>query len=157
MKKNTHETNLEPYLANLIYKGEYMIVVHETTGKIGISFIIWGNPTTKKNSQRIIWKGKSGNRKPFIVPSKKYEEYEKASLLYCPPLHINSAVNVKAIYYRQDHRRVDLTNLNEALHDILVKAGTLEDDNCNIIVSTDGSRVMYDKDYPRTEVYIEDI
>jgi len=49
---------------------------------------------------------------------------------------------------------VDLTNLHEALHDILVKCEVLEDDNCKIIAATDGSRVMYDKDNPRTEVVI---
>ena len=46
------------------------------------------------------------------------------------------------------------TNLLEAIDDILVYAGTLADDNSSIIVSHDGSRVLYDKDNPRTEVYI---
>ena len=43
---------------------------------------------------------------------------------------------------------------DEALHDIMVKCGTLKDDNAHIIVSTDGSRVLYDKDNPRTEVLL---
>ena len=38
--------------------------------------------------------------------------------------------------------------------DVLVKAGTLKDDSCSIVVSTDGSRVFYDKENPRTEVEI---
>ena len=54
----------------------------------------------------------------------------------------------------QTRRKVDLTNLHEALHDILVKYGVLEDDNFKIIQSTDGSRVSYDKWHPRTEVEI---
>ena len=49
---------------------------------------------------------------------------------------------------------VDLTNLLEAVDDVLVKYGVLEDDNSRIIVSHDGSRVLYDKQRPRTEVTI---
>jgi hypothetical protein len=40
------------------------------------------------------------------------------------------------------------------LHDILVKAKVLEDDNYKIVIGTDGSRVYYDKENPRTEVEI---
>lgn len=52
-------------------------------------------------------------------------------------------------------RRVDLTNLLEAIDDVLVKYGVLKDDNSEIITSHDGSRVLYDKDNPRTEVVIK--
>lgn len=52
-------------------------------------------------------------------------------------------------------RRVDLTNLLEAIDDILVLNGVLSDDNSQIIVSHDGSRVYYDKQNPRTEVEIK--
>ena len=52
-------------------------------------------------------------------------------------------------------RRVDLTNLLEAIDDVLVKYGVLKDDNSEIITSHDGSRVLYDKDRPRTEVVIK--
>ena len=51
-------------------------------------------------------------------------------------------------------RRVDLTNLLESIDDVLVRAGVLKDDHSGIIVSHDGSRVLYDKDNPRTEVSI---
>ena len=54
-------------------------------------------------------------------------------------------------------RAVDLTNLNEALHDILVKGQVLVDDNAKIIVSTDGSRVHLDRENPRTEVKITEV
>ena len=37
----------------------------------------------------------------------------------------------------------------------MVKHKCIADDNSNIIFGTDGSRVLYDKDFPRTEVYIE--
>lgn len=51
-------------------------------------------------------------------------------------------------------RGVDLTNLLEALDDVLVEAGVLEDDHSGILVSHDGSRVLYDKQHPRTEIVI---
>jgi len=46
-------------------------------------------------------------------------------------------------------------NLLEAIQDILVKYDILKDDNSKIVASTDGSRVLYDKQNPRTEIYIE--
>lgn len=67
---------------------------------------------------------------------------------------IAEPVEVKCLFYMPTRRKVDLTNLLEAIDDILVYAGTLADDNSNIIVSHDGSRVLYDKENPRTEVYI---
>ena len=54
-------------------------------------------------------------------------------------------------------RKVDLTNLLEACHDTLVAAKILADDNNTIIASVDGSRVMYDKANPRTEIFIEEM
>jgi hypothetical protein len=39
----------------------------------------------------------------------------------------------------------------------MVKAGLLEDDNYGIVQSMDGSRVLYDKQFPRTEVYITEV
>lgn len=115
-----------------------------------INFVIPIKPVTKKNSSQIIYvKGK-----PRLIPSKQYNKYETSCKPYIPSLNIDMPINIKALYYMPTRRRVDLVNLHEALHDVLVKYNCLKDDNCNIIVSTDGSRVLYDKNYPRTEVYI---
>ena len=111
-------------------------------------------PYTKKNSQEIHRKTIGGKSVPFIAPSKAYKQYAADCSIFLKDLQIDYPVNVKAVFYMQTRRRVDLTNLNEALHDILVENGTLMDDNCRIIVSTDGSRVKYDKANPRTEVLI---
>lgn len=67
---------------------------------------------------------------------------------------IDEPVEVTAIFYMPTRRTVDLTNLLEALDDVLVKYGIVKDDNCKIIYSHDGSRVMYDKANPRTVVRI---
>ena len=115
-------------------------------------------PVTKKNSQRIIqrYMPSKGKSVPVIIPSAKYVEYEKAAGYFIRPkgIKINYPVNIEAKYYMPTRRRVDLTNLHEALHDMLVKYEVLEDDNYRIIAATDGSRVYVDKDNPRTEITI---
>ena len=118
-------------------------------------FTIPLKPITKKNSQRIVF---TGSGRPFIIPSEAYTKYEKECRAYMPDIKtIESPVNVKAVYYMPTGRRVDLKNLHEALHDILVHYEILKDDNCKIIVSTDGSYVDVDKWHPRTEVTISEL
>lgn len=112
-------------------------------------------PKTKKNSQQIIiCKGR-----PMIIPSKQYKDYEKQAMMYLlfNPACVDYAVNVECHFYMATRRKCDLTNLLEAVDDILVKAGILEDDNYTIIQSHDGSRVHYDKENPRTEIYIKEV
>lgn len=119
--------------------------------------IIYGQPITKKNSQRIVTNPKT--KRFMIMPSKQYKDYEAVALrnIDIPDNPICEQVNVKCIYYMQTHRPCDLTNLMEATHDILVKAKVLDDDNNNIIVAVDGSRVAYDKENPRVEICIEEM
>lgn len=117
-----------------------------------MTFTIPLQPVTKKNSPRIV-KGKGW---PMVLPSKQYQDYEKSALKILRGRHepIADPVQVTATFYMKTRRTVDLTNLLEALDDVLVKAGILRDDNCAIIVSHDGSRVRYDRNNPRTEVTI---
>lgn len=112
-------------------------------------------PISKKNSQQILTNKATG--RPFIMPSKKYKDYEKAAAKYIPrqPTPIDQPVNIKCLFYMPTRRKVDLTNLLEAIDDVMVKAGLLADDDFTIIQSHDGSRVLYDKENPRTEVYID--
>ena len=110
-----------------------------------IKIIIPLPPVTKKNHQQIV----KVNGKIQIIPSKQYKQYEKDCMPFLKPIWINYPVNVKALYYMATRRKVDLCNLHEALCDVLTAY------NCRIISSMDGSRVLYDKDNPRTEVYIE--
>lgn len=115
-------------------------------------------PRTKKNSQRIVLvKGR-----PIIMPSKLYKDFEKECGKYIPTLrqpkpYFSKPVNIKVLYYMPTRRRVDLVNLLEATDDMLVHHGVLQDDNSNIIVSHDGSRIYYDKDNPRQEIEIEEV
>ena len=71
-----------------------------------------------------------------------------------PDKPIETPVNVKCVFYRESRIRCDLTNLLEAIDDILVAYGVLSDDNFTVIASHDGSRVFIDRDSPRTEITI---
>ena len=121
-----------------------------------IKFIVDLPPVSKKNSQQILINKATG--RPFIMPSKKYKEYEKMAMYYIPKgIHINVPCNVKCLFYMPTKRKCDLTNMEEAIDDIMVKAGLLADDNYTIIESHDGSRVLYDKLHPRTEIEIQEV
>lgn len=123
-----------------------------------ICYTIPGQPITKKNSQRMVRNPKTG--KMFPLPSKAFVDYEAAAS-YClqpkPTEPLCNPLEIEYHFYMPTKRRVDLTNLEEAADDILVKQGVLADDNCRIIVSHDGSRVHYDKQNPRTEIQIREV
>ncbi len=106
-------------------------------------------PRSKKNhSQIIMIKGR-----PRLIPSKQYNQYLKDCGEYLKNVEpFLEPCNVKCLFYMPTHRRVDLCNLLAAICDILVHYGINIDDNSNIVVSHDGSRVLYDHDNPRTEI-----
>lgn len=118
-----------------------------------IKFAVPLCPITKKNHQRILKNAKTG--KSFIAQSKQYKDYEAQALWFIPKNHhIDYPVNVKSLFYMPTRRRCDLTGLHQAIDDIMVRAGLLRDDNYTIVAGHDGSRVLYDKDNPRTEITI---
>lgn len=119
--------------------------------------VFYGNPRTKKNGSRIVKNPKTGI--PFVIPSKQYKDYEGECIrqIGVNNTPIDTPVNVQCIYYMQTRRKVDISNLNSSIHDILVKANVLADDNRDIVAGTDGSRVFYDKDNPRAEIIITDM
>ena len=110
-------------------------------------------PRTKKNNSRIIY----SKGRPILLPSEAYVQFEKDCEPYLEPLNIDYSVNVCAIYHRTDRRRIDLCNLHEALCDVLVKYKVVKDDNCSIIASMDGSKVIYDKENPGIELIITEV
>jgi len=128
-------------------------------------------PTSKKNSQRILfnsrkgggfWKIANGGRRiyagvPFIAPSVKFEQYQSQCRWYMPRLEkpIDYPVRIQCLFFRKTKNRCDLTNLLEAVDDILVHYGVIADDSWKVIQSHDGSRVLFDKENPRTVIYID--
>ena len=124
-------------------------------GETILKLTIYGNPITKKNSQQIIkTKGRLA-----VIPSAAYKKFEKNFVEQCKVWgvygkNLDERLEVKVLYYMPTRRRVDLTNLLEATDDTLQKAGVIVDDCCKVICSHDGSRVLYDKENPRTEIEI---
>ena len=107
-------------------------------------------PVTKKNSQRMAKRG----TKIIPLPSKAYTEYQEGAGAFLKPIGIDYPVEITCLFYMKTRRQVDLTNLLEAVDDVLVHYGVIADDNSKIVVSHDGSRVLYDKANPRTEICI---
>lgn len=120
-----------------------------------IDFTLPVRPATKKNSGQIVMRGKF----PVLLPSKQYLAFEKECLPYLK--HVKGAVgvidypvNVQCHFYTETKRKIDLTNLLNAIDDAMVKAGLVVDDNRDIIGAHDGSRVYHDKFSPRIEIKI---
>lgn len=120
-----------------------------------IKYTIKLAPVSKKNSQQILNNPKTG--RPFIMPSKKYKQYEREAVWFLKPMPhrpIECRVNIKCLFYLPTRRRTDLLNLLEAVDDLLVHVGIIADDHYGIVESHDGSRCFVDRDNPRTEITI---
>lgn len=110
---------------------------------INIKLVIPFRPMSKKNGMQVRrFGGRYG-----IGQSNRYVQYEKQVLQWFESqpytqLGIDQRINIQATYYIDSNRASDLTNYHASLHDLLVKAGLLEDDNHRIIAATDGSRVV---------------
>ena len=122
------------------------------------------DPRTKKNHQMIAG---SGPRCPYCrKPKKQFIRQGHAGSEYVflatphlnpkPEEPIHTPVRVAYRFYMATRRKVDSLNLAAQADDLLVSAGILADDNSNIVKSHDGTRVLYDKANPRTEIYIYD-
>ena len=122
------------------------------------------DPRTKKNHQMIAGSGQrcpycGKHKRQFIrqgAPAGRYVIDAYSYLQPKPETPISTPVHVQYRFYMKTHRRVDSLNLQAQADDLLVFAGILEDDNSNIVKSHDGTRVLYDKENPRTEIMITD-
>lgn len=112
---------------------------------------------SKKNSQRIIVNSKTG--RPMIIQSELYKNFEQECGLFLNKYktNIDYPINIKATFYVPDKRKRDLTNLENAIADILVKYKVIADDNYNIIAGWDGSRIIYEKDRMETILEIKEV
>lgn len=117
---------------------------------------------TKKNHQMIAGAGRrctkcGKHEKQWIRQGKAHDNFAETAAYYIrprPPKPIECPVNVKCLFYMGTRRKVDKLNLEAAIHDLLVETGVLADDNRDIIATTDGTMVLYDKDKPRVEITI---
>lgn len=113
-----------------------------------------GIPRTKKNSQRVVPRG----RRHIPLPSKAWADWAAdaapkieawAQRMKLAPLAY--PVNCAAVFYR-DALRGDAVGFYQGLADLLEKAGIVEDDKW--IVSWDGSRLRKDASRPRVELVL---
>jgi len=112
---------------------------------------------SKKNSEQLIPNPKTG--KTMIIQSKLYYQFERDCGYFLKKYakHIDYPVNLKCTFYVPDKRKRDLTNLENAIADIMIKYGVIEDDNYNIVAGWDGSRVKYEKGREETIIEIEEL
>lgn len=115
-------------------------------------------PVTKKNNGQIVMRGTY----PKLIPSKQYLQFEKDCLPYLYRVKnevgvVNYPVNIQCIFYMDAKRKVDLSNLLNAVDDAMVKSGLILDDNRDIIAGHDGSRVFHDKFNPRIELEVTEV
>ena len=124
--------------------------MREDVGTVLFVWTIYATPRTKKNSPRIICRGKGNGH--TLLPSEAYEEFEDIAvpqLVRAKQPTIQGLVNVKALFYR-DRRTGDADGFYAALADILQKAKILENDEQ--IESYNGSRRLKDANNPRVEL-----
>lgn len=123
------------------------------------------DPRTKKNHQQICG---SGKRCPVCgKPARQYVRQSSASTKFAfdcahflnprPPHPIDSEIHCVIRFFMQTKRRVDQTNLEQNIYDILTTNGIIADDNVRIVRCKDGSGVWFDKENPRVEIEIHDM
>lgn len=109
---------------------------------------------SKKNSQEAGTNKYTGKR--YVIQSKYYRAFERDCGYYLMKyrLGIDKRINLKCTFIVPDKRTRDLTNLENAIADILVKYGVIKDDNYNIVAGWDGSRIIYEKGVGKTIIEI---
>lgn len=147
---------------------------------LDIRITISGQCMIKKNTSKtsMFMKDKFGRKIPRDNPvhyyTTEYKDWARNAIQTCmiyktkhPEIvfPITNEVNVKCIFYMQNNKLVDLTNLFAGVHDVLtgnekwanVPANLYQilfDDNTRYIKSVDGSRVFLDLINPRVEIFI---
>lgn len=134
----------------------------ENLEELLFKYVVPLEPRTKKNHQMIAGSGAKCPvcHKPamqFVRQGKANTEY---SLLVPPFLQprpsepLEGPIHIVYHCYMGTKCRIDDLNIYAALDDILTAAGILSDDNVKVIRCRDGSFVDYDKENPRSEIYI---
>jgi hypothetical protein len=125
-------------------------------------YVINLDPRTKKNHMTIAGTGpkcpKCGKRQRQFVrqgsANTKFS-FDAARFLFPKPAEpLEGELHIVYRLYMQTRRRVDDLNLYASIDDLLVSSGIIKDDCIKIIRCRDGSRVDYDKENPRAEIYI---
>ncbi len=118
-------------------------------------YVFRGEVASKKNS-KVLARVKG---RPMLLPSRKYQEWEKRARLAImaegrPPEPFKAARLFMVIYHGDMIKR-DSNNATQGIQDVLVEMGVLEDDNW-MVIGTPEVVHMVDVDDPRLEVTVEE-
>lgn len=118
-------------------------------------YVFRGEVASKKNS-KVLARVKG---RPMLLPSRKYQEWEKRARLAIisegrPPEPFKAARLFMVIYHGDLIKR-DSNNATQGVQDVLVDMGVLEDDNW-MVIGTPEVAHMVDVEDPRLEVLVEE-
>lgn len=121
--------------------------------------VITGDVPSLKNSKQIFVNKRTG--KPFITSSnnsKVWQAEAKRQLTeqFAGYQISGYPISVAITCYFSTKRRKDLDNVCSGVMDSLVHAGILEDDDVSHVDNLDISFGGYDKEAPRTEIFLDD-
>lgn len=121
--------------------------------------VITGEVPSLKNSKQIFVNKRTG--KPFITSSsnsKTWQAEAKRQLTeqFAGYQISGYPISIAITCYFGTKRRKDLDNVCGGVMDALVHAGILEDDDVSHVDNIDLSFGGYDKEAPRTEIFLDD-
>lgn len=111
------------------------------------SYVLPVRPRTKKTSNRVVRAGRSRRGRLRVLPSEEYALFEEAACLYLQRPEVRrffrvpypGTVNCEALFLFKNHSHGDLVGYQQAIADVLQKAGVLANDK--LIRGWDGSRI----------------
>ncbi len=117
----------------------------------GMKIVLFGHVPSKKNSKRIFVNG----GRPRVLPSEIHEAWEEEQLLALRRFQrFSGPCQIEITVYAPNRRRGDLDNKASSILDLLCKAGTIQDDNCEIVRELHLFYGGVDKAKPRAEIEI---
>lgn len=118
-------------------------------------YVFRGEVASKKNSKVLA----RVRGRPMLLPSRKYQEWEKRARLAImaggKPSEPFKAARLFMVIYHGDLIKRDSNNATQGVQDVLVDMGVLEDDNWMVIGTPEVSH-MVDVEDPRLEVTVEE-
>ena len=118
-------------------------------------YVFRGEVASKKNS-KVLARVKG---RPMLLPSRKYQEWEKRARLAIMaegrPAEPFKAARISMVIFHGDMLKRDSNNATQGVQDVLVDMGVLEDDNW-MVIGTPEVVHMVDVEDPRLEVTVEE-
>lgn len=123
-----------------------------------INIVITGRVPSKKNSKRIVTRGK----RAFLIGSQDYLDWKSvakqqiSSQLKKDFIKFVEPVSIQIDVYFPDRRKADITNKVESIMDAMVDEGVIEDDKWQCVPELILTG-QYDKENPRVVIRIKNI